>query len=227
MKYQADFYRRIYALFNYIALFKPHRYFMRSTNKKPYIESVLAALLFFAFFLPWVDISVMSFSGYEIPKIIKSIASIGDFFSLKSDKEISKAVYFAYGLYLIPTLSIAIILVGLTGRNSKILALFTGLLTVGFFVITYNKFEKKLFHIAGIGLYTTLILGFLLFIASFIPYSSQEQNINQQISLNSDEKDDYYVRYRNSQKSNNSILWLLLTLIFSILVFYAVFQLMK
>jgi hypothetical protein len=134
-------------------------------------EIIFAGLLLISYFLPWISLDFISFSGYQIPEIAKGISDIGNIFKSKTVDDNSETLYLAYSLYLIPILSVATIVAGLIGSAFI------------YCLIQYGN----VFKISSIGMYSTVISAITLIISSLtstakqIPYPSH-QNLENQIS---------------------------------------------
>ncbi|NUM77077.1 hypothetical protein HUU40_22190 [candidate division KSB1 bacterium] len=115
-----------------------------SSSARLNLESICAAGMIAAFFLPWAQIFGFSASGYNLGKL-------GSYANLA---------------WLIPGMSVAVIALRLAGKSIKIAALITGLMPFVGLLYGVSKIGDKLFHVVGVGVYLTLALGLILILAS-------------------------------------------------------------
>lgn len=108
------------------------------------LESICAAGMIISFFLPWAQIWGFSASGYNLGKL-------GSYANLA---------------WLIPCMSVVVIVLGLAGKSVKIAGLLTGLLPFAGLLYGISEIGDKLFHVIGIGVYLTLATGLLLILTS-------------------------------------------------------------
>ena len=112
------------------------------------IENICAIIIIVAFFLPWVSLGIISFSGYDLPNLASLASSFDAAFS--ENGESSGSANSLYAVYLIPLLSISILFMEYLGKESKKLCLTAGTLNVvGFlYVLIFVDLAIVLFPIA-------------------------------------------------------------------------------
>ena len=69
-------------------------------NKSLKTEIILLAGLIISFFLPWLDLGIMSISGYEIPNRISNIVSLAN--TISDSDGTPPILIWSYIIYLIP-----------------------------------------------------------------------------------------------------------------------------
>lgn len=143
--------------------------------------------LLIAFFLPWVDLTIFTLSGYNIPTSLDKLAYA---LSIIDDNNNSDILKISYLLYLIPLFSIINIIRDIAGYKKSYLIneyLFGILASILVIIIAINTREFSL-SILGMGFYLTFILSLIGTILNGMPHNKQEntaaelkQNIVQDI----------------------------------------------
>lgn len=77
---------------------------MNKINRFVSIEIILALLIIIAYFLPWIDLGIVKQTGWEIPRLQKTVTQVGNFFSRNKS-----SVYTTYAIFAIPALSAMVI----------------------------------------------------------------------------------------------------------------------
>ncbi len=114
-------------------------------------ENISALILFIAFFLPWVDLGIVSLPGYKLIKVGEGLASLA---SSLGEKEASLPSE-VYLIYLIPVVSLIIMYMGLKGKRAKLLSIVLGaLILLGFVLYFVDGGSLEFF---GLGLYLTFL----------------------------------------------------------------------
>ncbi|MEO5563785.1 MAG: hypothetical protein ABIR18_10130 [Chitinophagaceae bacterium] len=119
---------------------------------------VLSAILFIAFFIPWVSWDKTTISGADMPN--------GNFFSLSESKfklanPFPQTNFAMAILWLIPGFAIVSLLLGITNKRTSTTSIITSVLALSLATI-YVLFTKVLIdlgvsHSYGIGLYLTIV----------------------------------------------------------------------
>lgn len=112
---------------------------MNKINRFFSVEVVLALLLIIAYFLPWADLGVVKFTGWEIPKLQKTMTQVTNFFSRNKS-----SVYTAYAIFLIPILSTLVIAswIMLKRQISRVLLFITSLIGIPLSVYLFFNLPK-------------------------------------------------------------------------------------
>lgn len=112
---------------------------MDKINRFFSVEIVLALLLIIAYFLPWADLGVIKFTGWEIPKLQKTMTQVTNFFSRNKS-----SVYTAYAIFIIPILSSLVIVlwIMLKKRMSRILLFLTSLIGIPLSIYLFFNLPK-------------------------------------------------------------------------------------
>ena len=119
------------------------------------IENICAIIIIVAFFLPWVSLGFISFSGYDLPNLASFVNSFDAAFS--ENGESSGSANSLYAVYLIPLLSISFLFMEYLGKESKKLCLTAGTLNVvGFLYILIFETEGDI-GMMGIGIWITVL----------------------------------------------------------------------
>ena len=113
---------------------------------KQRLEQLFSGLLVLSFFLPWVDDGFISLSAMQYPGFVLGISGNGQ-------------AAFLYALYLIPVLAVAVILFSFQGKNTKVLSLVLGALSIvlGGYILYEGAFAFGSFIaiLAGLGIVVT------------------------------------------------------------------------
>jgi len=130
-------------------------------------EIIFAALLFASFFIPWVKVGgLFYYSGYVIPDALFTLAQ---FFEASSGNKsgILIMAYVSYSLYLIPFLSIIIIVMSIYNFNLRIVSILVGV--VPFIALFYAIIEfGNIFNNLCAGFYLTIFASLSLAISVYI-----------------------------------------------------------
>jgi hypothetical protein len=122
------------------------------------LETLLAIGLLIAFFLPWVSLGgLVKFSGYDIPDIARGVGQLGQIFTKKEVSQWQMALYNV--VYLIPLLSISIVVLDILKKGTKAFSLALGVLPILLFTFAINRAGKSIFQGLSVGAYLTFILG--------------------------------------------------------------------
>ena len=128
------------------------------------IENICAIIIIVAFFLPWVSLGFISFSGYDLPNLASFVNSFDAAFS--ENGESSGSANSLYAVYLIPLLSIGILFMEYLGKESKKLCLTAGTLNVvGFLYVLIFETEGDI-GMMGIGIWITVLASVVMLLAA-------------------------------------------------------------
>ncbi|SVC32954.1 uncharacterized protein METZ01_LOCUS285808 [marine metagenome] len=128
------------------------------------LENICAIIIIVAFFLPWVSLGFISFSGYDLPNLASFVNSFDAAFS--ENGESSGSANSLYAVYLIPLLSISILFMEYLGKESKKLCLTAGTLNVvGFLYILIFETEGDI-GMMGIGIWITVLASIVMLLAA-------------------------------------------------------------
>jgi len=128
------------------------------------IENICAIIIIVAFFLPWVSLGFISFSGYDLPNLASFVNSFDAAFS--ENGESSGSANSLYAVYLIPLLSISILFMEYLGKESKKLCLTAGTLNVvGFLYVLIFETEGDI-GMMGIGIWITVLASIVMLLAA-------------------------------------------------------------
>ena len=117
---------------------------------KQRLEQLFSGLLVLSFFLPWFDAGLFTISAMNYPGFVSGVAQMAGTSS-------GQAAFF-YVLYLIPVLAVAVVLFGFQGKDTKILSLVLGALSIvlgGYFMRTGFAFGTFIAILAGLGIVVT------------------------------------------------------------------------
>jgi hypothetical protein len=125
-------------------------------------EMLFAAGLLIGFFLPWASYEgLVSFSGYNISEVLKGFSVFEGGFS----KEVTQTPIIVYLLYLIPMLSMVIIIMGFKDLKTKSISIATAV--VPFIALIYSLVEfGNIFKAVSIGFYISIISALCLFLSA-------------------------------------------------------------
>ena len=124
-------------------------------------ENIFSLILFISFFLPWVDLGIVSIPGYEIVSVGQGLSDLARSFG-NEKASLPPAIYL---VYLIPLLSLIIMYMSYKEKKSKLLSVFTGTFIILAFFF-YLLAGGELGYV-GIGVYLTLISGVGLILSAF------------------------------------------------------------
>lgn len=117
--------------------------------------TIAAAVIVFAFFLPWVKFGG-SFAGYEIPDFANSIGKLKSFKTWTGRFDIN--VYLVYSLFLVPISAAAVIVSSVRGKNARFAAWVAAVLPLA--GLAYGFVRK------GVDVFTRIEIGGWLTIAA-------------------------------------------------------------
>ena len=123
------------------------------------LQNWFALILLIAFFLPWwvgPSLHPVSVSGFQYYDFIKNL--------IKSVGSSSSVPLKAYVLYIYPVLTILILVANLFKINTKIISIFTGILSL--FYITWAMLKLEGILSPGYGIYLNMIASVGLIIAA-------------------------------------------------------------
>lgn len=127
-------------------------------------EIIFAVIMFTAFFIPWVKVGgLFYYSGCVIPEALFRLAY---FFEASSGTKsgILIMAYASYLLYLIPLLSIIIIIMSFTNISLKFLSFAAGIIPL--IALFYSIFEfGNILNNLYAGFYLTLFASFALIVS--------------------------------------------------------------
>lgn len=127
-------------------------------------EIIFAALMFTAFFIPWVKVGgLLYYSGYVIPDALFRLAHL---FEVSSGNKsgILVMAYASYLLYLIPLFSIIIIVMSFKNINLKPLSFAAGIIPL--IALFYSIFEfGNILNNLYAGFYLTLFASLALIVS--------------------------------------------------------------
>lgn len=125
--------------------------------------TLLSIGLLIAFFLPWVDLNLITISGYEIPTSLDKLSNLNN---LLNDGSESSLIKVSYILYIIPILSIINIVNELSKKKRAFINEFQfGIIAVFFIFIIAKQYSEESASFFSVGYYLTALfslLGFLI-----------------------------------------------------------------
>lgn len=135
------------------------------------LSTLFSIGILISFFLPWIDFTFYSLSGFEIPTSLDKISNVNSVLGNKENMEILKISYF---FYLIPICSIFNIIKDLSkGKYTLFLdEFFFGIIAVIAFVLFVYNLNEKSISFLSLGYYLTLIFSVLGLLA---PANSNEE----------------------------------------------------
>lgn len=151
------------------------------------INTIITGGLLIAFFLPWIDLTIFTLSGYNIPTSLDKLAYTLSFIDDNNNSDILKISYF---LYLIPVISVVNIIRDFAGyKNSYLINeyLFGILASIMLFIIVINT-DALSTSILGIGFYLTFIFSVIGTILNGINFNLDE---NKAIEFKKDIVQDF------------------------------------
>jgi hypothetical protein len=126
------------------------------------LENICASIIVLAFFLPWLDLGFISFSGYSLPNLANSMGSIAQSF----DENTQSSNYGVYLVYLVPLLACLVLLFSYLNKPSKNISLASGFVNIiGFcyHLITQSDGSISMY---GIGIWITLLASIVMVLSS-------------------------------------------------------------
>ncbi|MBS1778055.1 MAG: hypothetical protein JST70_01945 [Bacteroidetes bacterium] len=160
---------------------------------------IFSGILLIAFFMPWVNLSFISLSAYEIPEKMRAINNGVNFFIHGSST--MPYLYVAYALYLIPIFCLTTIIRGVAGYSTKAFSFIAATVAITLLVYAISLIGEVILKIATIGLYITSITSFILFFAS-LPLNTPKQP-NPYIEKRFDEANLQFNVAKNSSDFNS------------------------
>lgn len=148
---------------------------MKKTTFK--VEIILLAGILISFFLPWVDLTFFSISGFEVPKRIANLDCLFNAFS--DEDQTSPIVLWSYSLYSIPLLSIIAIILNLIGKQKRVLELTVASIPIIIVLLCFLLFGGEFNQVINyftIGIYLTLFLSIGLIIFLFTNKNEVKNN---------------------------------------------------
>lgn len=115
--------------------------------------------------MPWVNLMGFTAAGYELANIGGRLASFTAGWGARTDPRL----FLTYLLYLIPILGAATILLGFNGRDTRALALLSGLLPLAGFFYLFSRFGGDILSSLAIGAYLTAAASIVLISSAFLP----------------------------------------------------------
>jgi hypothetical protein len=128
------------------------------------LENISAIAIVAAFFLPWVSLGFMSFSGYDLPNAWHTITSFTN--ALSETKSTSADINYAYASYLVPLLSLGLLLLEFLGKPSRTYSIVVGALNIiGFlYHLIFRSGGELGFY--GVGLWITVLASLLMLLCA-------------------------------------------------------------
>ena len=127
------------------------------------IENICAIAIIVAFFLPWISLGFISFSGYDLPNLASSMAEFGAAFS---DTPASSNGAHVWLVYLVPVLAIAALAFEYLEKDSKNLFVVSGFVNLAVFIIAMVQVEGEIGSF-GVGLWLTILSTIVMLLATF------------------------------------------------------------
>lgn len=124
-------------------------------------ENWFAAALIVFFFLPWFGAGPFSVSGYSLTTIPSVFNAASSSASLRS----SASIDLLYIVWLVPILSAITLVLGLTGKSPRAMAIVTAIVTLLMFMFVFLAGGGDTFKVLGIGSYLTILAAFGLLLA--------------------------------------------------------------
>ena len=128
------------------------------------IENICAIAIIVAFFLPWLSLGFISFSGYDLPNLASSVSQFGAAFS--EDSSASSSGSNAWLVYLVPLLAVAALGFEYLEKNSKNLFLASGVVNLIGFIYALVEVEGEIGSF-GVGLWLTILASVVMLLATF------------------------------------------------------------
>jgi hypothetical protein len=146
-------------------------------------RTLCSIVLLISFFLPWVDFTFFSFSGFGIPSSLNRLAMIGSMWNKTDYSQLN----WGYSLYLIPIFAILSTCSDL--MNIKQLKLFRNsdfkisIILITCLVIYYGSSYDNLFSVLSFGIYLSFLISFigLLVKETVFPYNFGQPNYTAQM----------------------------------------------
>jgi hypothetical protein len=152
------------------------------------LRTILSLGLLIAFFLPWIDLTFFTLSGYNIPISLDKLATIGNWVNTSDDTSIYKI---SYVLYLIPIFCTYNIIVGLSKKEAAFFLneFLVGLICSGFFYFFISSYGEKVTSILSIGYYLTASISLFGVFESVVAFFNKIENNPLNQSRGNNEKD--------------------------------------
>ena len=126
------------------------------------LENICASLIVLAFFLPWVDLGFISFSGYSLPILVNSVGSIAQAF----DENIQSSNYKIYLVYIVPLLACLVLFFNYLNKPVKNISLASGLVNIIGFVYHLITQSDGSISMYGIGIWITLLASIIMILST-------------------------------------------------------------
>jgi hypothetical protein len=142
-------------------------------------ENIFAIAMLIAFFLPWINLGgLFTVAGYNIPNTLEGLGSFASAFKKSGAKGV-EVPFYIYLVYLIPLLTIGIIILDYKGIETKLVSIFAGalpILTLIYFIVDIGF---DVYKVMGIGAYITIIasIGLILGALNVINFEKKNQNL--------------------------------------------------
>ena len=145
--------------------------------------TLLSIGLLIAFFLPWIDLNIITISGYEIPTSLDKLSNLSN---LLNDGNNNSTKY-SYILYLIPLLSIISIYKELTNNKRAFINEFQfGIIATIYLFFTVKNYDKDFTSLFSLGYYLTAIFSFIGFLICL--FQKNENLIDSRTVLSEESK---------------------------------------
>ncbi len=120
----------------------------------------ISSVLLIAFFIPWIDFTIFTLSGYDFPTSLDKLAILYSFLDASASADIFKISYF---LYLFPLFSVFNIVRYISGyKNSYLINEYVfGLLATIFLFLIVKYTDTLSTSVFSIGFYLTFIFSLL------------------------------------------------------------------
>jgi len=159
-------------------------------------RTILSLGLMISFFLPWIDLTFITLSGYNIPLSLDKLATLGDL--IKNNGEASFKI--SYIIYLIPILSSYNVITALSKKENNLFVneFHIGVLCCVIFYTFISSFGEKVTSILSIGYYLTACISVIGIFEGFVndlsgtnKKNSKSSNVNKEKSqeISNEEKE--------------------------------------
>ncbi len=143
-------------------------------------STIFSIGLLISFFLPWIDLTFYTLSGYNIPTSLDKLVNVGNAFSgIIRNEDITYKL--SYLLYLIPVVSMFNIITNITRKEEKISGMIEFSLGILFtsiiFISTYFLYIEALYKFS-FGFYLTAIFSIIGMVSVFLEILSANRKIN-------------------------------------------------
>ena len=142
-------------------------------------ENIFAIAMLIAFFLPWINLGgLFTVAGYNIPNTLEGLGSFANAFKNSGAKGV-EVPFYIYLVYLIPLLTIGIIILDLKGIETNSVSILAGALPIFTLVYFLVKNGFEIYQVMGIGAYITIIasIGLILGALNVINFEKKNQNL--------------------------------------------------